>query len=79
MVRDVRARLYESEATVSRTDVDNIPVKVDVETLYILEQKSIQSINNNNVTDHEHKRLSAPERHDFAMQTTTIQKQQIDQ
>jgi hypothetical protein len=50
MVRDVRARLYESESTVSRTDVDNIPVKVDVETLYILEQKSIQSINNTNIT-----------------------------
>jgi hypothetical protein len=72
MVRDVRARLYESEATVSRTDVDNIPVKVDVETLYILEQKSIQSINNTNITDHEYKRMSTPERHDFAMQTTTI-------
>ena len=73
MVRDVRARLYEDTSAVSRTDVENIPVKLDVETLYILEQKSerksLPSVVNNHTSDYDHNRSS--ERHDFAMQTTT--------
>ena len=40
IVRDVRARLYEDHSALSRTDIDSIPVKLDVETLYILEQKA---------------------------------------
>ena len=73
MVRDVRARVYEDNTAVSRTDVDNIPVKVDVETLYILEQKSdkksLPPIVNiympiMNIIVH------PTERQDFAMQTT---------
>jgi hypothetical protein len=73
MVRDVRARLYEDTSAVSRTDVENIPVKLDVETLYILEQKSekrsLPSVVNIHTSDFERNRSS--ERHDFAMQTTT--------
>lgn len=67
MVRDVRARLYEDDSALLRTDVENIPVKLDVETLYILEQKS----NRTSLSDYEHNSLSGTTQHDFAMQTTT--------
>ena len=43
MVRDVRARVFDDDdddAALSRIDVETMAVKVDVETLYILEQKS---------------------------------------
>lgn len=63
MVRDVRARLYEDDSALSRTDVENIPVKVDVETLYILEQKSEKKSVPIDVN-----RSSISDRHDFAMQ-----------
>ena len=70
MVREVRARLYEDDSAVSRTDVENIPVKVDVETLYILEQKSEKKSLPINVNVHlpDVNRSSNSERHDFAMQ-----------
>ena len=71
MVRDVRARVYEDTSAVSRTDVDNIPVKLDLETLYILEQKtekpSLPSTRNSHGSDYEYK--NTLDRHDFAMQT----------
>jgi hypothetical protein len=73
MVRDVRARVYEDHTFVSRNDVDNIPIKVDVETLYILEQKSnkksLSPIVNIYIPDYEYNR--SKERQDFAMQTIT--------
>jgi hypothetical protein len=78
MVRDVRARLYEDDSAVSRTDVDNIPVKVDVETLYILEQKSekksLPSVVNIYIPDYEYNRSSTSDRQDFAMQTAAAVK-----
>ena len=58
MVRDVRARLYEDDTAVARTNADLVPMKVDVETLYILEQKS------------ERRSLpSTTDAHDFDIQT----------
>jgi hypothetical protein len=75
MVRDVRARLYEDTSALSRTNAENIPVKLDVETLYILEQKSekksLPSINNIHIPDYDYNRSSGSERHDFSMQTIT--------
>ena len=75
MVRDVRARVYDDDTTLSRTDVDNIPVKVDVETLYILEQKyhkkPLPSTVNVYLPDYNYNQSSATERQDFATQTTT--------
>jgi hypothetical protein len=72
MVRDVRARVYEDSTLLSRTDVDTIPVKVDVETLYILEQKSNKKSLSPNINiyipDYEFKHST--EQQDFAMQTT---------
>jgi hypothetical protein len=72
MVRDVRARVYEDSTALSRTDVDSIPVKVDVETLYILEQKSDKKshspVINIYIPDYEYKHTT--EQQDFAMQTT---------
>jgi hypothetical protein len=57
MVRDVRARLYEDATAISNVNGDHIPIKVDVETLYILEQKSekkfLPSISNVYTTDSE--------------------------
>jgi hypothetical protein len=74
MVRDVRARVYEDDTSISRTDIENIPVKVDVETLYILEQKSdkksISPIVNIYIPDYEYNR--SKEQQDFSMQTSTI-------
>jgi hypothetical protein len=77
MVRDVRARLYEDDSALSRTDIENIPVKLDLETLYILEQKSekksLTSTVNIHIPIYDHNRSSAAsERHDFAMQTPTL-------
>ena len=73
MVRDVRARLYEVESGIARPGVENIPVKVDVETLYILEQKSdkksITANENIQVHNLEQNRIGGSDRHDFAMQT----------
>ena len=70
MVRDVRARIYDDHTAVSQTDT--IPVKVDVETLYILEEKSdrkcVSPIVNIYIPDYEYNRST--ERQDFAMQTT---------
>lgn len=70
MVRDVRARLYEDDSALSRTDVDSVPMKVDVETLYILEQKSDKKSlpTNGNLHLTDANRSSAFDRHDFAMQ-----------
>jgi len=74
MVRDVRAHVYEDDTSISRTDIENIPVKVDVETLYILEQKSdkksISPIVNIYIPDYEYNR--SKEQQDFSMQTSTI-------
>jgi hypothetical protein len=74
MVRDVRACVYEDHTALSRTDIDSIPVKVDVETLYILEQKSdrksLPPVVNIYIPDYEYNRSSATERQDFAVQTT---------
>ena len=70
MVRDVRARLYEDDSALSRTDVESLPMKVDVETLYILEQKSEKKSLPINVNVHlaDLNRPSTSDRHDFAMQ-----------
>jgi hypothetical protein len=74
MVRDIRARVYEDDTALSRTNIDSIPVKVDVETLYILEQKShkksLPSNVNSYISNHEDNRLPIIEQHDFATQTT---------
>ena len=74
MVRDVRACVYEDSTSLSGTDVDSIPIKVDLETLYILEQKSarkpLSSSLHSQATDYEQKYLSAHDRQDFAGQTT---------
>lgn len=40
MVRDIRARLYEDDTGIVPAHSDRIPMKVDVETLYILEQRA---------------------------------------
>lgn len=74
MVRDIRARVYEDDTTGTRTDYGTLPIKVDVETLYIIEEKSdkksfLPSVNIQ-APDYEIKRSSTTERHDFAMQTT---------
>src|SRR5690242_1602806 len=75
MVRDVRACVYEDDTAVSRTDVDSVPVKVDVETLYILEQKSdkksLPPVVNIYIPDYQYNRSSTTERQDSAIQTTT--------
>ena len=72
IVRDVRARLYDDTSAVSRTDMENIPVKVDVETLYILEQKSDKKssspVINVYIPDYEYKQPI--EHQDFGVQTT---------
>ncbi|CAF3701794.1 unnamed protein product, partial [Rotaria sordida] len=72
MVRDIRTRFYEDDSTPSRTHHhhDNIPVKVDVETLYILEQKAVPSNPNIYTSDYGFNRSSTLDRHDFAAQTT---------
>ncbi|CAF1425246.1 unnamed protein product [Adineta steineri] len=75
MVRDVRACVYEDDTALSRTDVDSIPIKVDVETLYILEQKSdrrpLPLTADIHLSDYETIRSTPPtERQDFAVQTT---------
>ncbi|UJR21423.1 hypothetical protein I4U23_024510 [Adineta vaga] len=73
MVRDVRACLYEVDSGISQPGVENIPVQVDVETLYILEQKSdkksLTSTEKLHGHDYEQNRIGGSERHDFAMQT----------
>ncbi|CAF2103321.1 unnamed protein product [Rotaria magnacalcarata] len=76
MVRDVRTRVFDDASILSRKDHDNIPIKVDVETLYILEQKSERKclLTNAHIhkPDYEYNRSSIPtERQDFGMQTTT--------
>ena len=74
MVRDVRARLYEDDTAVARTNADHIPMKLDVETLYILEQKSerrsLPSTTNQQILEYDHTRSSSSDRHDFAMQAS---------
>ncbi|CAF2412476.1 unnamed protein product [Rotaria sp. Silwood2] len=70
MVRDIRTRFYDDDSTLSRTYHDNIPVKVDVETLYILEQKSVPPTTNIYTPDYGYNRSSTLDRHDFAAQTT---------
>ena len=70
MVRDVRARVYDhADGTISRTDADTIPVKVDVETLYILEQKSDKNSSQAVMNIYLPDRSPLRERHDFAVQT----------
>ena len=73
MVRDVRTRVYDDTSAVSRTDMEGIPVKVDVETLYILEQKSDKKspspVINVFIPDYEYKHIV--EHQDFGVQTTT--------
>ena len=72
MVRDIRARIYEDDTALSRTDVESIPLKVDVETLYILEQTSEKNshspVINIYIPDYEYKHST--EQQDFATQTT---------
>ncbi|UJR27996.1 hypothetical protein I4U23_009254 [Adineta vaga] len=74
MVRDVRACVYEDKTALSRTDMDSIPIKVDLETLYILEQKSdrksLPPMINIQTSDHEQSRSSLTDRQDFSVQTT---------
>ncbi|CAF3903621.1 unnamed protein product [Rotaria sp. Silwood2] len=78
MVRDIRAHVYEDINAFTRTDLDNIPMKVDVETLYILEEKSdkkpfLPQTINIHIPDYEYNRsptTTTTERQDFAMQTT---------
>ncbi|CAF3415302.1 unnamed protein product [Rotaria sp. Silwood1] len=70
MVRDFRTRFYDDDLILSRTQNDNIPVKVDVETLYILEQKSVPPNTNIYTPDYGYNRSSTLDRHDFAAQTT---------
>ena len=74
MVRDVRARVYEGDMDTSSNNADSIPVKVDVETLYILEEKSDQKVLSSTVdvhiSDYECNRPSTVQREDFAVQTT---------
>jgi hypothetical protein len=76
MVRDVRARVYEDDTAVSPADIDTIAVKVDVETLYILEQKSHKNSSSQNLnhylSDQESNRSPTTSRHDFATQTTAL-------
>ncbi|CAF0933424.1 unnamed protein product [Rotaria sp. Silwood1] len=79
MVRDVRAHVYEDVNSLTRTNLDNIPIKVDVETLYILEEKSdkktfLPQTINIHIPDYEYNRpatttTTTTERQDFAMQT----------
>lgn len=73
MVRDIRARVYDDPSAVTRNQVETIPVKVDVETLYILEEKSdrksISPIVNIYIPDYDYNRST--ERQDFSTQTTT--------
>lgn len=73
MVRDVRARFYDEDFSISHSSQDNIPVKVDVETLYILEQrsekKSLPPTTNTYLSDYEYNHSSTTDRHDFASQT----------
>ncbi|CAF0993811.1 unnamed protein product [Rotaria magnacalcarata] len=72
MVRDVRARFYDDDSSLSRSNQNNVPVKVDVETLYILEQKSEKkSLTSNtkiHLPDYEYNR--SKDRQDFGSQTT---------
>ncbi|CAF0899795.1 unnamed protein product [Adineta ricciae] len=74
MVRDVRASIYEDRTSLSRTDIDGIPIKVDLETLYILEQKSdrksLPASINLQAGDQEQSRSSLSDRQDFSVQTT---------
>ncbi|CAF0885596.1 unnamed protein product [Rotaria sordida] len=78
MVRDIRAHVYEDVNALSRTDLDTIPIKVDVETLYILEEKSDkktfqQPTVNIHIPDYEYNRpttTTTTERQDFSVQTT---------
>ena len=70
MVRDIRARVYDDG------DPKTIPVKVDVETLYILEQKSdkntpLSSNVNLHLSDQNQHRSPNRERQDFVMQTVS--------
>ena len=71
MVRDVRARVFDDgddDAALSRIDVETMAVKVDVETLYILEQTSERKAGahssnvNLYISDHESRRSPMRER-----------------
>ena len=72
MVREIRTRLYDENSIQSPMNHDNIPVKVDVETLYILEQKckksSFPSVNN---MHDEYHCSTGLDQNDFSTQTTT--------
>lgn len=73
IVRDIRTRVYDDTSAVSRNDIEGVPVKVDVETLYILEQKtdkkSPSPVINVFIPDYEYKHIV--EHQDFGVQTTT--------
>lgn len=72
IVRDVRARVYDDQTTGTRTQVETVPIKVDVETLYIVEEKSdrksLSPVVNIYIPDYEYNRST--ERQDFSTQTT---------
>ena len=70
VVRDFRAHIYDDESTSSYADGDHIPVKVDLETLYILEQRADRPLTP--IDNNEANRSTSRERYDFAVQTTTI-------
>jgi hypothetical protein len=74
MVRDVRARIFDESAASTANNNETSPVKVDVETLYILEQKSNKntphsSMLNIHLADSDKNRSPIRNRQDFAMQT----------
>ena len=72
IVRDVRARLYEDHSALSRTDIDSIPVKLDVETLYILEQKAEKKPLASAPNSYEFNRASTSEQHTAAPITIPV-------
>ena len=61
MVRDIRARLYEDESGFAPAHTDHVPMKVDVETLYILEQRATVG-----------REIPVHHRHDFGSQTNLL-------
>lgn len=63
MVRDVRTRFYDEDSNQSQVFNENLPMKVDVETLYILEQRETRKPTIDFV------RPSINDRQDFASQT----------
>ena len=75
MVREVRARLCDDESSkTNRDDKEMVQIKVDVETLYILEQKSEKasihsSMVNVFVPEPEPQTSPIKDQHDFGVQT----------